>query len=204
MATTQEHRSVDERRDQLVDAALEVMRHAGLGAVTTRAVTTQAGLPHGSFHYCFRTKADMFRAVLTRQMRSAMAEAFALSTADLPPAERIVAGLTAHLDRTRAEPDTALALLELVALSRRDEMLRGITRWEQGAYIDAVREHVDQWSTHQNIRWSAPLEQVARLLVATADGISATWLSDRDDAGAATSITLAARTIAALAKGRTP
>jgi AcrR family transcriptional regulator len=201
MTTTQEHRSVEERRDQLVDAALAVLRDEGVAAVTTRAVTKRAGLPHGAFHYCFATKPALFRAVLERQLRTAMAAAFATDTAALTPEARITAGLTAHLDTTRADPATALALVELFALARRDPGLQDVADWEQRAYVDAVRAHLEAWTDDRRFRWTAPPETVARLLVALADGVSTAWLQDRDDVAASATIALAAMTTATLVDG---
>ncbi|MDQ0539497.1 AcrR family transcriptional regulator [Curtobacterium flaccumfaciens] len=201
MTLHQEHRSIEERRQQLVDAAIAVLRDGGIAALTTRAVTTAAGLPHGAFHYCFASKSALFRAVLERQLRGAMAAAFATPTTRLDPRARIAAGLTAHLGRTRSDPATALALVELVTHSRRDADLAELAAWEQGAYLEAVRAHVDAWSSEDGITWVVPVEQVARLLIATADGVSGSWLADRDDTAASETVATAARAIASLVGG---
>lgn len=201
MTLQQEHRSVEERREQLVDAAIAVLRDGGISAVTTRAVTARAGLPHGAFHYCFASKAPLFRAVLERQLRTAMAVAFAPPVTRLDLEARIASGLSAHLAQTRDDPTTALAVVELVTYSRRDPDLQDLAAWEQHAYLDAVRAQVDAWTAEDDIRWAVPVEQVVRLLIATADGIGSTWLADRDDAAADATVRVAARAIAALADG---
>ncbi|MCE0459467.1 TetR/AcrR family transcriptional regulator [Curtobacterium flaccumfaciens] len=204
MAMVQQHRSVEERRDQLVDAALSVLRTQGLRAVTTRAVTEAAGLPHGAFHYCFATKTELFRAVLDRQVRATTAAAFAPSSSELGPVQRIAAGLRAHLDRIQADPDTALSLLELQAHSRREADLRELTEWDQREYFLAVTTHVTRWATGEGFRWVTSPEHVARLLVAAADGIATAWLNDRDDGGAEATVLLAATTIATLSERSAP
>ncbi|KQS09927.1 hypothetical protein ASG04_04875 [Curtobacterium sp. Leaf183] len=201
MTLQQEHRSVEERRDQLVDAAIAVLRDGGIGAVTTRAVTARAGLPHGAFHYCFAGKAPLFRAVLERQLRTAMAVAFAPPVTPLGLEARIASGLSAHLAQTRNDPATALALVELVTYSRRDPDLQDLAAWEQDAYLAAIRAQVEAWTTEDDIRWTIPVDQLVRLLIATADGIGSAWLADRDDAAAEATVRAAARAIASLADG---
>jgi len=201
MTLQQEHRSVEERREQLVDAAIAVLRDGGISAVTTRAVTARAGLPHGAFHYCFASKAPLFRAVLECQLRTAKAVAFAPPVTRLDLEARIASGLSAHLAQTRDDPATAFAVVELVTYSRRDPDLQDLAAWEQHAYLDAVREQVDEWTAEDGIRWAVPVEHVVRLLIATADGISSTWLADRDDRAAQVTVRVAARAIAALADG---
>ncbi|WP_267420271.1 MULTISPECIES: TetR/AcrR family transcriptional regulator [unclassified Curtobacterium] len=198
--TTSTHRSADERRAQLVDAAVAVMTDEGVRAVTTRAVTARAGLPHGTFAYCFGSKGELFRAVLDRELRRSMASAFDDDSAPTDdPCERIVAGLLASLDRVRAAPEEAMALLELTALARRDPELRDLARWEQTAYVSAVTENLTRWSDAHGRRWSVPTEHVGRLLVAVVEGAVSAWLSDRDDAAAEATLTLGARVTGALA-----
>ena len=198
--TTSTHRSADERRAQLVDAAVAVMTDEGVRAVTTRAVTARAGLPHGTFAYCFGSKGELFRAVLDRELRRSMAVAFddePVPTDD--PSARIVAGLLASLDRARAAPEEAMALLELTALARRDPELQDLARWEQTAYVSAITDNLTRWSDAHDRRWTVPTEQVGRLLVAVVEGAVSAWLSDRDDAAAEATLTLGAQVTGALA-----
>ncbi len=54
------------RREQLLDAAIEVVGTRGLRALTHRAVEAQAGLPAGSTSNLFRRRADLVAGVLER------------------------------------------------------------------------------------------------------------------------------------------
>lgn len=198
MTTTREHRSHDERRQQLIDASVAVMTEQGVGAVTTRAVTAKAGLPHGSFHYCFDSKADLFGAVLAQELGRSLVAAFEPPAETLAPVDRIAAGLRARLDLVLARPDYFLALAELTVLSHRDPDLGDLARWEQGEYLREVARNVDEWSAADGLRWSAPIERVAALLIAVSDGITNSWLSERDDRAATDSVRLAATALASL------
>lgn len=201
MTPPREHRPQDERRRQLIEAAVAVMTAHGVAAVTTRAVTTRAGLPHGSFHYCFDSKADLFSAILGQELRASLVAAFDPPAEPTPPVERIALGLQARLDLVAARPDHALALVELTALSHRDPALRHLARWEQEEYRREVTRNVDEWTASDGLRWSAPTSQVAALLVAVADGVATAWLADRDDESARASVGLAARSVASLLEG---
>ncbi|MFT2707663.1 TetR/AcrR family transcriptional regulator [Clavibacter zhangzhiyongii] len=196
-----EHRPQDERRRQLIDAAVAVMTEEGVAAVTTRAVTTRAGLPHGSFHYCFDSKADLFSAMLSQELRTVLVAAFDPPAEALGPVDRIAFGLRARLALVTARPDHALALVELTALSHRDPALAHLARWEQAEYRREVTRDVDEWTASDGLRWSAPTPRIAALLIAVADGIANSWLADRDDEAAQASIMLAARSVAALLDG---
>jgi len=52
------------RRDDLVDAALQVLAQGGLKGLTHRAVDAEAGLPSGSTANIFRTRDSLVRALL--------------------------------------------------------------------------------------------------------------------------------------------
>src|SRR5690625_5306940 len=66
MVEQQERRSVAERREQLIDAAINVLAREGMDAATTRRITDEAGLALGAFHYAFRNKDDLLQAVIER------------------------------------------------------------------------------------------------------------------------------------------
>ncbi len=69
-------RLAEERRETLLDAAVQVMRSGGVRAATTRTVTGTAGLPLGAFHYYFTAQDDLFAALLEREIRRALISAF--------------------------------------------------------------------------------------------------------------------------------
>lgn len=177
---------------------MTVMTEGGVAAVTTRAVTARAGLPHGSFHYCFDSKADLFAAILEQELHRTLAAAFAPPPEDLGPTERLVAGLRVRLDDVIARPSYFLALAELVALSQRDPHLGHLARWEQAEYHRELARNVDEWSAAAGLEWSAPTSRVAALLIAVTDGITTSWFNDRDDDAAYDLVRLAAVAVSAL------
>ncbi len=174
------------------------MSDEGVGAVTTRAVTARAGLPHGSFHYCFGSKADLFAAILEQELKTSVSVAFGSPPEESPPAARIAFGLRARLAHVTAQPDRALALAELTAMSHREPALSHLAQWEQSEYRREVTRNVDEWTDSAGLRWTASTSEIAALVIAVADGIATSWLADRDDAAADASIELAARSIAGL------
>ena len=55
-----------DRRTAIADAALGVIAHDGLRALTHRAIDSALGYPAGSTSYYFRTKSDLLAAVAAR------------------------------------------------------------------------------------------------------------------------------------------
>jgi len=201
MTNPRERRSLDERREQLLEAAIAVMAREGVAASTTRAITAQAGLPHGAFHYCFDSKSQLFAEVLERELQSNIAAAFRLPPSPVEPRERLLAGLEARLDRVRKDPDRALALAELIAVSRRDPDLAHLALAEHTRSMDAVTDSVAEWLERESLGGSVAPRHLASVLIAVSDGVTAAWLNDRDDATSVSSLTLAATAIAAMIGG---
>lgn len=57
-----------ETREQLLEAATELMRTEGYGAVTVRRIAAHAGLKRQLVHYYFRSMEDLFLAVFRRSV----------------------------------------------------------------------------------------------------------------------------------------
>lgn len=191
------HRSADERRAQLLDAALDVLRENGLAGLTTRAVTTRAGVPHGIFHYAFGSKAAFVRALVERELSGAVAAwDVAVATDDLETAMR--RALRAQLDIVRADPQHQAAMFELIRAARDDGT--STVAWERRTYLAEIERQLAAWSRRGAITWTAPVEHVAALVLSAADGVVQAWTADRDDARAEASMDLLARAVTALAR----
>lgn len=194
---TVSHRSADERRAQLLDAAVAVLREHGLAGLTTRAVTAHAGVPHGIFHYVFGSKAALVRALVDRELSGATAAwGAAVATDDLETALR--QALRAQLDIVRADPAHQAALYELIRAAR-DDAGSTAAAWERGRYLAEVERHLLAWTQRAGVRWSAPVEHVAALVLSATDGIVQAWAVDHDDPRADASVDLLARAVASLA-----
>lgn len=63
------------RRVQLLDAAIHVLATQGLRGLTHRAVQQEAGLPHGSVTYYFKTRDQLVFGVVERMTELERAEA---------------------------------------------------------------------------------------------------------------------------------
>ena len=191
------HRSVDERRAQLLDAALAVLREQGLTGLTTRAVTTRAGVPHGIFHYAFGSKGALVRALIERELSGATAAwAPALETDDLEIVLR--RALRAQLDLVRADPAHQAAMFELIRAARDDGNLSTVA-FERRRYLVAIAERLTAWSERSGAVWAGSADQVAALILSATDGVIQAWVADHDDALAEASIDLLARAITSLA-----
>ena len=176
--------SADESRDQLVEAAIRVMIRDGVAKATTRAIVGEAGLPLGAFHYCFRAKEELLHSVLERIMLRSLDFTPPSAAEGASPPDVIRAALHAYWDRVRERPTEHMVTYELTQYALRQPGLTEVARRQYRHYLDVNGEHLRTIARLAGIRWAADLQVLARYGLGVLDGLTLTWLIDRDDAQA--------------------
>jgi AcrR family transcriptional regulator len=145
----------EERREQLLDAALRTAVDQGFAAVTMDRVARTAGVTRPVVYGLFPDRGALLAALLERETQRALA---ALAPAlppvptpgdDVDPTELLVAGLAAYLRAAREAPDTWRLVLfpvegappELqaaIATSRAEalEQIRRLLAWGVAAHAE--------------------------------------------------------------------
>ncbi|MFC5907808.1 TetR/AcrR family transcriptional regulator [Streptacidiphilus monticola] len=195
-------RSADERREELIEAAIRVMIRDGVAKATTRAVVAEAGLPLGAFHYCFRSKEELLQSVIERIMVRALAPAVAAGVPGRPVDEVVHTTLHAYWDRIRRSPDEHMLTYELTQFALRRPELAELARRQYQHYLDVTRSSLEAIADLAGIEWALPLPVLARYGLGVLDGLTLTWLIDRDDAPALDALDAYAAHLVSLA--RTP
>lgn len=127
----------EERREQLLDATLELIAERGFGAATIDAVARRAGVARPVVYRLFGDRAGLLEDLFEREEGRALAQIAAAIPAipgDRDPDELLVAGLRVFLDAVAANPNTwRLVLMDIdsapeelrVEVARRRELVRG-------------------------------------------------------------------------------
>lgn len=195
-----------ERREKLLDAAYTVMSEGGVAAGTTRAIVKEAGMSLAAFHYCFDSHEEMLRSLILRlserereSARTALAAAADDGSAtDLPGALRTALhGYLAHLEERAGEE---LLLLELNHHALRTPALRELASEQYRGYYDGLVVLLTELAEQTGTAWVLPPEQLARLAVTLTDGLTTTWLADRDSERTREVIDLLVGSLAGLAE----
>lgn len=183
---------VEQRRAALAEAALRVVARDGVAAATTRAIVAEAGMKLASFHYAYRSRDEVFREVVSLVVdgeRSAAAAVLDDADAEGPESggpialERLVRrGLAAYVDTVRAEPGREQGMLELTFLALRSPELDGVAAEQYTRYRGLVGELLAAAAAAAGMRWTLPLETLARTVVALSDGLTIAALVDGGDA----------------------
>lgn len=178
------HMRVEDRRALLTQAALRVMKREGIKAATTRAICAEAGMPHGAFHYCFRSKRELYAALLAADINTDLEQAWAKIDNHGDVRASIHALLAAYWRTVEADPEAQIVLTELTTLALRDPELRELPEWEQRAYHERVAAHLERFASQAQLTYTIPVPLLTDMILAALAGTTTSWLSLRDDEAA--------------------
>jgi AcrR family transcriptional regulator len=195
--------SVSERRAALVTAALSVIARDGVAAATTRAISTEAGMPQASFHYAFESRDELMREVVKHVVAGEERAILpATDPASAPPdlREALRTGLRYYYAGVVADPGHERAMFELSQHSQRTPGAEHLARLQYESYFALADAALRAAAELTGARWNRPVDEIARLLVGLTDGLTSTWLATRDDAAALRLVDFAADALARLAE----
>ncbi|MCU1658852.1 MAG: regulatory protein TetR [Pseudonocardiales bacterium] len=177
---------VEDRRAQLVEAALAVAASEGIGAATVRRVAEEAGVALGVVHYCFADKDELFAALATRivdELARAGSEGLAFDGAtDLAGA--LHAAVAALWDTIEVTRGAQLLTYEITTHALRDPDLHAVARRQYEVSHAAAASLLALAADASGAAWVRPLDDVAGEALAFVDGVTLRWLVDGDSAAA--------------------
>lgn len=190
--------SVD-RRVELVQAALRVIAAKGVAAATTRAIVAEAGMSLASFHYAFTSRDEMMRELVAYVVENETVAATGSISDGGGIRDIIEHAMHAYLQLVIDNPGHEQVMFELMHYAVRTPGLADLATEQYERYRAAVTELLEGAALLTNIRWSVPVDDVARMVVTFTDGLTLAWLADRDAAAAARVIDFAADSLSRLA-----
>ncbi|WP_328857635.1 TetR/AcrR family transcriptional regulator [Williamsia herbipolensis] len=202
--------SIDQRRVQLIDCALDLAQRTGMSSVTVRAVAEEAGVSLGIVHYCFDSKDALMAAMIERAVGDHLAAFLRVESlddlgGDVAAADvsgpvgadelraLLTGALTSVLDVVQEAPERWLVLIESTVVSLRAPST-------SGAYSTAARQndlaedyglrYLSAIGARTAMTWDGSERAVVRAALQLIYGMIQWWLVDRDDDRARTSIAL--------------
>jgi AcrR family transcriptional regulator len=161
--------SAEDRREQLVTAAVRVIGREGPHRATTRRIAEEAEAPLASLHYTFENKDELFVAVLKHTQKLAL-ESFRERLepgGGVEQASRALIQL--HLDLTVEEPDFMIAQYELLFWAVRTPSARRFAPVTYKGYFDVIDEVLSEAAAGDESK--EEIQRLSRYTVAILDGM---------------------------------
>lgn len=172
--------TVAERRGKLIDAAIVVMCREGVAGTTTRAITSEAEMPVGAFHYCFFSKEELVLEVMrtiTERSIEAVDDALKSST---DPDDLIQRVVDAYWTRVRTNRLEHLLTFELTQYALRQPGQREAAVRQYARYYAAMESVLARMAEVGGFGWQTPTAELSRLVLALVEGVTFQWVVDED------------------------
>lgn len=191
--------SAEERRQSIIDAAIDVIAREGLARATTRRIAERADAPLGALHYCFRNKDELIQLVADRGAQELSAQ-----FADIDPSLGLEAtirnSIAAMWAWVRPNPGQQLALMELgMWRIRRGGKPKDVyAMWDQfGGKL--LRERLEDAAVADGITPAITVDEMVRFINHRFDGLAYEYAASRDEVACERQTKLLADAMVALA-----
>jgi len=168
--------SAVDRRAQLLDAAWRVLLADGVGGATTRAICAEAGMPQGTFHYCFSSRDELLVEVAAVMLPRELRAATQAIGRDGTLVDTVHGALLAYWELVETEPRVHQVIYEITALALRAPALSGPTRDRYAGYPAAVAAVLERIAEVRGVVWDRPVPVLAAQIVAVLDGLTLQYL----------------------------
>lgn len=190
--------SADERRAQLVEAAIAVMTRDGIAKATTRAIVGEAGVPLGVFHYCFDSKAVLLERVVATLHERSVERVLTTPPTGGSVRDVVRATLEQYWQHVVTHRDEHRLTYEVTQVALHDPALAGVARAQYELYLRTNTEAMVTTADRLGVAFTVPVPDLSRYLLSVLDGLTLNWLLLGDDTTAAAVLDLAADHVAAL------
>ncbi len=115
-----------DRRQLILEAALDVFAEQGFEGATTKEIAARAGVTHGLIYFYFASKEDLFQATFEHTLRGALDQIYLPRAEDAgdEPAVVIERGVSSLLE-TVSSPHVSSLMRIMLRLSARDDQRTG-------------------------------------------------------------------------------
>ncbi|MGU3293416.1 TetR/AcrR family transcriptional regulator [Williamsia sp. M5A3_1d] len=174
-----------------MEAAFRVVADHGVDAATTRRICAEAGMSLASFHYAFDSRAALLEALVVAGLASEDSAVHAVLTAvdgdggrdgtDRPDIDDLLrGGLTGYLDSVVADPGREQAMMALTQYARRTPGLEALAARTYERYYQLAARALTAATEASGRRWRTPPSELAPVVVAATDGLTAAYLTTGD------------------------
>ena len=167
-----------ETRSSLLEAAAKVFARRGMQQASIDEVAEHAGFTKGAFYANFKSKEELFLAMLDDRFAKHVEEIDRVLASDAETEDQARAGAVNFIDLVTSDPEWERLFYEFSAYATRNENFRrelaARRRHLQERMADLYRRRAEQLGVEPPF----PMEDISRMTFAMADGIALQKLLD--------------------------
>lgn len=170
---------VDERRAQLLELGLRLFAERSYDEVSIDDIARAAGISKGLLYHYFPTKRDLYLAGLRATAADLIERTTAAASPELPPLDRMRAGLDAYLDHVSRQARPFVALMRGGIGS--DPEVVGVIEGVRATYVERFLDNAEGTPLAGLALANRPLLRIAvRGWIGFVEAASLEWLSRKD------------------------
>lgn len=169
-------KSADVRRHDIIDAAMEIIRHEGVSKLTTRSLSKAVGIAQPTLFLHFGNKSHILVALvdtIQEQLQQEMAGLVGL--AELTPLERLKTVIRAHLNFIQKQPGIP-RLLFSEELQSGDPIFRKRMNELVMFFLNFIAGLIGAAQARGELRADIVPQQNACILIAAVQGLAFRWI----------------------------
>jgi AcrR family transcriptional regulator len=168
-------KSAEVRRHDIIEAAMEIIRHQGVARLTTRSLSKAVGIAQPTLFLHFGNKSHVLVALVDTIQERLQKEMAGLGLAQLTPLERLKAVIRAHLDFIQKQPGIP-RLLFSEELQSGDPIFRERMNELVQFFLQFIASLIGAAQERGEIRADIVPQQNACILIAAVQGLAFRWI----------------------------
>lgn len=169
-----------ETRSSLLEAAATVFARRGMQQASIDAVAEHAGFTKGAVYAHFKSKEELFLAMLDDRFARHAEEIDDLLASDAEPEDQARVGAANFIDLISSDPEWERLFFEFSAYAARNENFRRELVARRRRLQERMAELFRRRAEELGVEPPFPIEEIARMTFAMADGIALQKLLDPD------------------------
>ena len=171
-------KSAEVRRHDIIEAAMDIIRHEGVAKLTTRTLSKAVGIAQPTLFLHFGNKSHILVALVDTIQERLQQEMAGLGLAHMTPLERIKTVIRAHLSFIQKQPGIP-RLLFSEELQSGDPVFRDRMNELVMFFLNFIASLISAAQEQGEIRPDIVPQQNACILIAAVQGLAFRWvLSD--------------------------
>ncbi|MCZ2823055.1 MULTISPECIES: TetR/AcrR family transcriptional regulator [unclassified Modestobacter] len=167
--------------ERLLDAALQTFAEQGFAAASVEDICSRGGLTRGAFYSSFRSKDELFEALMTREVERDLARVAELLTGLADEPDPLAAAVDRVLGAFRCDRTWALVVTEYTLHAARNPEAAEVLRRHDEQVGSRLAELVDRMAAEAGLAFTLPAADLIGAATALLSGLTLMSLTAQGD-----------------------